>query len=65
MFERIFTMVVIIMFEKLLNFLLNDVKVSKKTLQDLVEKADYDLDGFITLGEFVNFVRGVIGKSKK
>lgn len=65
MFERIFTMVVIIMFEKLLNFLLNDVKVSKKALQDLVEKADYDLDGFITLGEFVNFVRGVIGKSKK
>lgn len=58
-------MLVFYMFEKLIEYLLRNVKVDKKLLQESVDKADYNADGFISLGEFVSFVRDMIGKYKQ
>lgn len=52
------------MFEKLVDFLLRNVKVDKKALQEAVDRADYDGDGCINLGEFIRFLRDTIGFRK-
>lgn len=64
MLERILEIMVITMFEKLVDFLLRNVKVDKKALQEAVDRADYDGDGCINLGEFIRFLRDTIGFRK-
>ena len=61
MIERI---LVIYMFERFVQWCLKNIKISKDELLEAVNTVDYDADGFITLGEFVRYCKGIINHAR-